>query len=192
MKLIEEMERYAGEHRVPIMEAEGIAFLLDLIQTKGCKRILEIGTAIGYSAIRMALCDEDIYVETIERDEERYRQAVENVAKAGLQDRVTLHFADALAFEANGCYDLIFIDAAKAQYIRFFERYTPYLKSGGIVVSDNLRFHGMVDGSVAAQSRGTRALVRKLRRYIEYLQENEDFNTVFYDLGDGVAVSEKR
>ena len=90
MDIITEMESYARAHDVPIMEKEGIAFMLDVIQTHGCRRILEIGTAIGYSAIRMALVHEDIHVVSIERDEQRWQEACRNVEKAGLSSRITL------------------------------------------------------------------------------------------------------
>ena len=121
MDIITEMETYARAHDVPIMEKEGIAFMLDVIQTHGCRRILEIGTAIGYSAIRMALVHEDIHVVSIERDEQRWQEACRNVEKAGLSSRITLILGDALETEIDGEFDFLFIDAAKAQYTRFFE-----------------------------------------------------------------------
>ena len=152
MDIITEMETYARAHDVPIMEKEGIAFMLDVIQTHGCRRILEIGTAIGYSAIRMALVHEDIHVVSIERDEQRWQEACRNVEKAGLSSRITLILGDALETEIDGEFDFLFIDAAKAQYTRFFERYTPLLKQGGIVLSDNLGFHGMVEGKTVPKS----------------------------------------
>lgn len=192
MNLIEEMEQYAKVNHVPIMEKEGISFMLDFIQAHDCRRILEIGSAIGYSAIRMALVNENIQVETIERDEERYQQALVNIEKAGLTKQIHIQLADALEANVEGQYDLIFIDAAKAQYIRFFERYESQLKRGGYILSDNLGFHGMVDGIVEPKSRATRALVRKIKNYIEYLKTNEKYETVFYSVGDGVAVSKKR
>ena len=191
MNLIEEMEAYAKEHHVPIMESEGIEFMLSFLKEHKCTKILEIGTAIGYSAIRMALLDESIEVDTIERDEERYHIAVENVKKAGLENRIHIQLADALEAEVQGPYDFIFIDAAKAQYIRFFERYVPFLMKDGFVLSDNLGFHGMVEGTVEAKSRSTRALVRKIRSYIDYLKDNKNYETTFFDVGDGVAVSKK-
>lgn len=192
MDLIQEMECYASEHHIPIMEKEGMEFLLSFLREHQCRRILEIGTAIGYSAIRMALVDEAIQIDTIERDEERYQMAVHNIERAGLSDRIHIQLADALEASVEGVYDFIFIDAAKAQYIRFFERYTPQLAVGGYVLSDNLGFHGMVNGEVEPQTRALRALVRKLRRYIEYLQEHPGYETVFYSAGDGIAVSKKR
>ncbi|WP_075876263.1 O-methyltransferase [Merdibacter massiliensis] len=192
MDLIQKMEAYAKEHHVPIMEKDGIEFLLRFIDEQNCKNILEIGSAIGYSAIRMAMLADDIHVDTIERDEERYHLAKQNIQEAKLENQINIQLADALEASVSGRYDLIFIDAAKAQYIRFFERYEPYLQTGGYILSDNLGFHGMVSGEVIPKSRATRALVRKIKLYIDYLKENKKYETQFYEIGDGIAVSKKR
>lgn len=191
-KLIQDMEVYAQLHNVPIMQSEGIAFLCEFIAQHQVKSILEIGSAIGYSAIRMALMDDEIQVTTIERDEVRYQEAVKNVAAAKLEDRITLIYGDALETIVDGSYDLLFIDAAKAQYIRFFERYEPNLKTGGYVITDNLDFHGLVDHPERTKNKNTKDLVRKIGKFREYLKERADFDTVFYTFGDGVAISKKR
>lgn len=187
--LITEMERYAVEHDIPIMQKAGIEFFQELIQKEGIQTILELGTAIGYSAIQLARLSPDIHIVSIERDEVRYQKAVENVEKSGLASQITLLLADALECEVRGSFDCIFIDAAKAQYIKFFERYAPLLNHTGCIVSDNLKFHGYVEDSTLPMSRNLRQLVKKIRRYIDYLQQLEDYETVFYDLGDGVAVT---
>ena len=119
--LIRQMEKYADEKGVPIMEKDGIEFLTEFIKLNKVKNILEIGSAIGYSAINMALAGSDVTVTTIERDKDRYIEAVKNVKKIGLDDRITLILADALDFNSSEEFDLIFIDAAKSQYIMFFE-----------------------------------------------------------------------
>ena len=191
-KLLQEMERKAEEERIPIMQPEGIAFLCSYIETHHVRSILEIGAAIGYSAIRMASLDREIKVTTIERDQKRYEEAVAYIAKAGLEKQIQILEMDAFDFHSEEQFDLIFIDAAKAQYIRFFERYTPHLVIGGYVLSDNLGFHGMVDGDVIPQSRSVRALVRKIRKYNDYLKAHPDYETTFYSIGDGIAVSKKR
>ncbi len=192
MDIISEMEDYAQKYDIPIMEKEGIAFMLEFIRLHHCRHILEIGTAIGYSAIRMAMISEDVRVVSIERDEARYQMACHNVRKAGLTSQITLIFGDALETQVAGEFDFLFIDAAKAQYTRFFERYTPLLRQGGYVLSDNLGFHGMVEGHTMPKNRNTRNLVRKIRGYIEYLEQNEAFETRFFEVGDRVAVSKKR
>lgn len=192
MDLVSKMKEYASLKDVPIMQDEGIEFMLDFIKTYDCTSILEIGTAIGYSAIRMCECNEKIHVTTIERDEERYKEAVSNVREAGLEDRITLIFGDALETEITGSYDFIFIDAAKAQYQKFFERYSPLLSQNGYIFTDNLGFHGLVAHPELAQSRSVRALVRKIGNYVEWLKNNEDYVTHFMELGDGVAITQRK
>ncbi len=192
MELIKEMEAYAKQNGIPIMETEGIAFLCDFIRNHRLTRILEIGTAIGYSAIRMASVDSQVEVVSIERDEERYRMALANVHKAKLDDRITLYCEDALTCEVEGMFDCIFIDAAKAQYSKFFQRYEKQLKTGGYILSDNLQFHGFVAHPEIIRSRHLKQMVRKIKSYTEFLQNNENYDTKFLNIGDGVAISRKK
>ncbi len=192
MTLIEEMEEYALSHNVPIMQKEGISFMCSFIKEHNIKNILEIGSAIGYSAIRMAMLMPDIHITTIERDDLRYNKAMEYIEKSGLGGQITIIHGDALFTEIKGNYDMLFIDAAKAQYIKFFERYEPLLKVNGYVITDNLKFHGFVEHPELIQSRNLRGLVRKISNFVEYLKEREDFETTFYDFGDGVGISMKK
>ena len=124
---ITRIEEYAEENNVPIMTKDGIEFLTKYIEKHKVKRILEIGAAIGYSAIRMALVDDEIEITTIERDEKRYLEAVKNIKKFNLENRINLIYKDAFDVKIEGTYDLIFIDAAKAQNIKFFEMFSKYL-----------------------------------------------------------------
>jgi len=188
---IEELEEYAKENNIPIMQKDGIEFLTNYIKENNIKNILEIGSAIGYSAIKMALVNDDIKVTTIERDKERYDIALTNINKFKLNNRIDIIFGDALDVNIEGKYDLIFIDAAKSQYIKFFEKYELNLKQGGVIVTDNLSFHGLVEDDSKTTNRNTKQLVRKIRNYIEYLKNNDRYKTTFYKLGDGVAVSQK-
>lgn len=189
--MIFKMEEYAYENNIPIMQKDGIEFLINYIKEHNIKNILEIGSAIGYSAIKMALVDNDIKITTIERDKERYDIALNNINKFNLNDRINIILGDALDINIVGEYDLIFIDAAKSQYIKFFEKYELNLKQEGVIVTDNLSFHGLVEDDSKTTNRNTKQLVRKIRNYIEYLKNNERYKTTFYELGDGVAVSKK-
>lgn len=189
--MIEKIEEYAHENNIPIMEKEGISFLTNYIKEHNIKRILEIGSAIGYSAIKCTLVDNDITVTTIERDTERYNIAVKNIKEFNLSSRINIINDDAFNVNLNEQYDLIFIDAAKAQYIKFFEKFKDNLDENGVIISDNLKFHGLVDGNDDNLSRNVKGLVRKLRLYIDFLQNNKEFKTIFYNVGDGVAVSSK-
>lgn len=190
--LIKEMEAYAKEYDIPIMQEEGIAFMCDFIEDHDIKHILEIGSAIGYSAIRMALLNDNMYVTTIERDETRFKKAQEFVARSGLKTRINLIYGDALEIEVQGEYDMLFIDAAKAQYIKFFEHYETYLKKRGFIITDNLKFHGFVEHKELVTSRNLRQLVAKIQRFVDYLKTREDYDTKFLDFGDGIGISQKK
>ena len=189
--LIRQMEKYADEKGVPIMEKDGIEFLTEFIKLNKVKNILEIGSAIGYSAINMALAGSDVTVTTIERDKDRYIEAVKNVKKIGLDDRITLILADALDFNSSEEFDLIFIDAAKSQYIKFFEKFSCNLKNKGYIVTDNIKFHGFTYSDKSKLSRNLRQLITKLEKYIEFLKNNKEFKTRFFDVGDGIAISRR-
>lgn len=186
---LKEMEEYAKEHNVPIMLPDGIDFLVQYIKENKIKNILEIGTAIGYSSIRMCLIDKDIKVTTIERDEIRYLEAKKNIKKFNLEKQIELIYGDALETNITGKFDLIFIDAAKSQYIKFFERYEKNLNLNGVIVSDNLNFHGLTHTTEPIESRNVRGIVRKLNNYIDYLKNNNHFITDFYEIGDGISIS---
>lgn len=187
---LEKIQEYAEENNVPIMTTEGIEFLTNYIKKHEVKKILEIGAAIGYSAIMMALVDEQIEITTIERDEKRYLEAVKNIKKFNLENRINLIYKDAFDVKLEDKYDLVFIDAAKAQNIKFFEMFSKNLAPKGTIITDNMNFHGLVDKEPEEiKSRNLRALVRKLKDYATFLKENKDYETEFLDIGDGIAVS---
>ncbi len=186
------IKAYASREAVPIMQDEGCDFICDYIKEHNCKSILEIGTAIGYSSIRFAGLADDIHVTTIELDIDRYLKAVENFKASGFADRITAINEDALLCQLQGKFDLIFIDAAKAQYIKFFEKYKENLAEGGVIISDNLSFHGMVDDLSLTHNYSTKKLVKKIQKYAEFLRTNEEFQTTFYEIGDRIAVSRKQ
>ena len=190
--MVRTLEEYALENNIPIMQKDGIEFLLDFIKENNVKSILEIGTAIGYSAIRMALLDKEIKVTSIERDEQRFSLAMKNIHDFGLADQIQLILDDAFNVKIDKKYDLIFIDAAKSQYIKFFEKFKINLNEHGYIVSDNLSFHGLVETNEEIKSRNVRGIVRKIKNYIVFLKENEEFETTFYSIGDGVSVSIKK
>jgi len=192
-ELILEMEEYAKEHNVPIIEKDSITLIMKYIKANDIKNILEIGSAIGYSAILMASVGENIKVTTIERDETRYMECLKNVKKCGFEQKINVVFQDALDVNlSNVSYDMIFIDAAKAQSIKFFEKFKYFLKDNGVIITDNLKFHGNVGKSSEIESKNLRSLVEKIENYIEFLKENKEFDTKFYDVGDGLAVSVKK
>lgn len=181
------LKEFAIKNDVPIINDEGLAFLLELITKYNVKHILEIGTAIGYSAINMANLDTKII--TVERDYFMYNEALKNIKEANLEENIQVLYADALEVEINHTFDLIFIDAAKAQYQKFFEKFKFNLNPQGIIVCDNLNFHNLDINEV---SRGTRQLLKKIQKFKDFLKENEEFDTIIYDIGDGISVSKRR
>lgn len=181
--------KQAKDDNVPIIQLEGLNFLTKFIKENKIKNILEIGSAIGYSAINMALAHKDIKILTIEKDVNRYNIALENIERLNLQNQITIINDDAFNVEIDKNYDLVFIDAAKAQYTKFFEKVKNNTK---YIITDNLSFHGLVGKSGEIKSKNLRGLVSKIEKYIVFLKENNDFETTFYDIGDGIAVSKNK
>lgn len=190
---ISSLKDYAREENIPIIQDEGMEFLETFIEKKNIKNILEIGTAIGYSAIKMALIRDDIHVTTIERDEIRYLEALKNIKRFHLEDRITLIFNDALNVELEGNFDLIFIDAAKGKNKDFFNHYERNLDVDGYIITDNMGFHGYVDMDIEdIASKNIRGIVTKIKDYIYFLENHMLYKTTIYKIGDGMAVTERR
>ncbi len=186
------IKAFASREAIPIMQDEGCDFICDYILKNDVKTVLEIGTAIGYSSIRFARLKEDIHVTTIELDMGRFLKAQENIKTCGLQEKITAIQDDALTHEFTQKFDLIFIDAAKAQYIKFFEKYKNNLTANGVIISDNLSFHGMVDDLTLTHNYSTKKLVKKIQKYVEFLKTNEEFSTEFFEIGDRISISRRR
>ena len=185
---METILKQAQEYNIPIMQQDGIEFLTKFIKENNIKTVLEIGSAIGYSAIKMALVDKNIKITTIERDIDRYNMAIDNIKRLNFNNQIKIINDDFFNFDVTENYDLVFIDAAKAQYIKFFEKVQNNTK---YIISDNLAFHGLVGTSGSIKSSNLRSLVSKIERYIIFLKENKNFTTTFYEIGDGIAVSTK-
>lgn len=185
-----EMEKYAKDYNIPIIEKDSISYIMQFIKENNIKNILEIGSAIGYSSILMASASEDVKVTTIERDQTRYMECLKNVKACELEKRINVVCQDALELNLTDVsYDLIFIDAAKGQYTKFFEKYKYFLNEHGVIISDNIKFHGHVANKDKITSKNLKQLVDKIENYIEFLKNNEEFETTFLDVGDGLSVS---
>lgn len=190
--MIEELEIYAHDNNIPIMLKDGITYLCDYIKNNSVKNILEIGTAIGYSAICMALVDEDIKIVTIERDKTRYNLAIDNIKKFGLSNRIKVIHQDATDTLVDGVFDLIFIDASKGHSIDFFNKFSPNLAKNGSIITDNLSFHGLVENENLAVTKNQKGLVKRIKKFIEFLDSNEEFITKYISVGDRISISKRK
>ncbi|MBS3203539.1 O-methyltransferase [Turicibacter bilis] len=191
-----EMKQYAQDFDVPIIQDQGLELMLQLLRIKQPQSILEIGTAIGYSSLMMARHLPNTHIVSIERDPKRYNEAIAYHERSTIKEQVTLLEADALEIANEELpiqkYDVIFIDAAKAQYQKFFEKYEPLLKEDGMIISDNLIFHGHIFDNNQKQSRNLKQLVRKINRYNDWLANHPNYDTLLLPIGDGVAISLKK
>jgi predicted O-methyltransferase YrrM len=190
-----EMENYAKENKVPIMELVGIEALLQFLRIQDSKKILEVGTAIGYSALRMAEALPSASIITIERDLERIQAAEEYMSRSKHGEQILLIKGDALEVEElvreQAPYDTTFVDAAKGQYKKFFEIYSKYLNVDGIIITDNVLFKGLVTES-EIESKRIRNLVKKIDGFNQWLMNHTDYHTVILPVGDGIAISKKK
>ena len=194
-ELLLEMEQFAAENHVPIMQLSGIEALNQLLRIQKPKHILEIGTAIGYSAIRMAMALPETQIVTIERDEARVIHAREFIARSTVAERITVVEGDALEVnveEIQGTYDAIFIDAAKGQYQKFFEKYSPLVPSGGVLYIDNMYMHGLSDLDIKEVPRRKRTMIRNLKTFTDWIMQHPDYTCAFFPVGDGLLICLKR
>ncbi|WP_339228229.1 O-methyltransferase [Oceanobacillus sp. FSL K6-2867] len=192
---ITRLETEAKADHVPIMDRAGMNFVVQLVRLTRPENILEIGTAIGYSALRMQDASSDSFIVTIEKDEQRYMQAIKNIEALGKQQQINVIQGDALdklveLADQGKRFDLIFIDAAKGQYERFFELASPMLNPNSVIISDNVLFRGYVANPVDVPKRYQK-MVEKIRNYNKMLMNHPDFKTSILPIGDGVAVSYK-
>jgi predicted O-methyltransferase YrrM len=194
-ELCDEIEEYAHKTYVPIIRKEMESFLRVLIEIKQPKKILELGTAIGYSAILIAKAmPEDCKITTIENYDKRIPIARENFAKAKLEHKITLLEGDALeclkAIDEE--YDFVFMDAAKAQYLNYLEEIMRILPKGGILIADNVLQEGELIQSRYAVERRNRTIHSRMREYLHTVKNMEELETSVIPIGDGITLSVRR
>lgn len=189
---LDEIENYALAEQVPIIRKSMQSLLKFLLAYAGPKDILEVGTAVGFSALLMSeYGPEDCHITTIEKYEKRIPIARENFRRAGREDRITLLEGDALELlpSLESGYDMIFMDAAKGQYIHFLPQILRLLKPGGLLISDNVLQEGDIIESRFAVTRRNRTIHARMREYLYELKHNPLLETVILPLGDGVTLS---
>lgn len=182
----------AIEKHVPILQDKSLEFISFILKLKKPEKILEIGTAVGYSAISFVQAvDGNVNVKTIERNEKRYNEAINNIKEAGLEENIEVVLADATEYLPNlhedNKYDIVFIDAAKGQYLKFLENGIRLAKDGGIIIADNVLFKGRVMSDYNEHKH--RTAVNRLRDYISVINSDERLDSVILEIGDGIAVS---
>ncbi len=192
MKTIEQIKEKALEDHIPIIMDDTLEVVGKILEDKKPDRILEIGTAVGYSAIRFSkYLSDNGYIDTIERDEERISEAKQNIKDLNLEEKIHIYEGDALEVlpTLTGPYDVVFIDAAKGKYPIFLSEALRMLASHGIIVADNVLYKGYVMGDYNKHKQ--RTAVRGLREFLKELTENENLTTEILEVGDGLAISKK-
>lgn len=193
--LLETIEREALEERIPIIRKETQSFLKTLLTIQRPEKVLEIGTAVGFSALLMSeYVPEECRILTIENYEKRIRAARENFRRAGKEKQITLIEGDAMEVlrTLNQSFDFVFLDAAKGQYIHYLPEILRLLEDGGVLVSDNVMQDGSILESRFAVERRDRTIHARMREYLYVLKHHEGLITSILPLGDGVALSVKK
>lgn len=191
-----EIEDQAQAENIPIMDQVSMNFLMQLVSIRKPKRILEIGTAIGYSSLRMLEAHPSTSIVTIEKDEYRYKQAIKHINKQNKQTNIEVIFGEAVdemtkLTEKDDQFDFIFIDAAKGEYKEFFEQACPLLMNDGLILSDNVLFRGYV-ANLNKPIPKYKNTVQKIRDYNDWLVKHPDFITSIIPIGDGLAISYRK
>jgi predicted O-methyltransferase YrrM len=189
---LRDIKQKAIDDLVPIMSDESIDFIVTSLQKYQCKSVLEVGTAVGFSALSIASLIPDIKITTIERDESRYAQAIKNIEKIDFRHQVSSVLADAHDYQCTQTFDALIIDAAKAQNKTFFDRFFPFIKPRGIVIVDNLDFHGHnKNAETLTDRRNLRQMVNKIRAFEDYVNNREDLVVERVLIGDGMMLIQR-
>ena len=194
--LFQEMEQYAAENHVPIINERGRKAFLQVVQEKKPHRVLEIGMAIGYSTLQIAANSaDDVKITTMELSEERVKTARSYIARSNYADRIRILSGDAgelLMSEAakDAPFDFVFIDAAKGQYVDYFRKVEPLLSDSAVILADNVLFRGYVL-SEEKPPRRFKTIVKRLREYLELVTKTPGYSTEILENGDGLAVTRR-
>lgn len=191
---LREIEKFAKENNVPIIQKEGAKFLEFMVSMKEPKRILELGTAIGYSSILMNKAAKGkCHITTIERDDTMVEYATENIKKYKLENNIKIISGDCLEVleKLDEKFDLIFMDAGKGHYNHFFPNCLRLLSNDGIIIADNVLFRGMVASDELVKRRKI-TIVKRMRAYLDMVSNDKDLITTVIPMGDGIALTKRR
>ena len=189
---VQNLRRGAFARRIPVSDDETLAFLCLQAKIKGAKSVLELGTAIGVSAICLARACPTATITTVEKNADFYAEALQNVKNLGCEKQVSCVFADAGEFlqNTNQKFDFIFMDSAKVQYVKYLPRLKRVLTDGGIIFADDVLLYGWVNGETPVPTK-RKMLVQHVREYIDAVNADGDLTTSIIDVGNGVALSIK-
>lgn len=190
---LESMERFAFINHIPIIQPEVAKLLEVIVKISNAKNILEIGTAIGYSAIIFSTASNDIRVTTIEKRDEMVQIAKDNIQEAGLSGKIQIleGNAEEILPEIEQKFDLIFIDAAKGQYMELLSLSIHLLHPGGVIISDNVLYKGMIASNQYVVKR-KKTIVKRMRTYLAHIMNHPQLASCILPIGDGVSISYKR
>ena len=190
---INDIKKDALDHNVPIVKDDTLDIILSVIKDNNYVNILELGSAVGYSACQMALLNKNIHIDTLEKNIDMYNKAVSNIRSLGLEDQINIINCPIEEFKTDKIYDFIFIDAAKSQYERYFDRFINNLSINGKVLFDNMCFHGMINDIENIKNRNTRSLVKKIVKFRENMLNKDGFDIILDDIiGDGYMIVSRR
>ena len=191
---LQKIKEKALENHVPIIMDDTLEYIYNnLYKDKKINSILEIGTAVGYSAICFTeILNDDGFIDTIERDEQRVLEAIENIKKAEVEEKINIYSGDAVELlpTINKKYDMVFIDAAKGKYPFFLKEALRMLNNNGTILADNILYKGYVMSDYNKHKQ--RTAVRNLREYIKEVTENPNLETEILEIGDGLAITKMR
>ncbi len=190
--LIESIKQRALADKVPIMEDESLNYVVNYLKENKITSLLEVGTAVGYSSICFANSNPKLKIVTLEKDETRYNIAVENIKLANLEKRVIAVLADAREYQLHDKFDVLFLDGPKAHNQQLLERYLRNLKEDGIVIVDNMYFHGYIDNPELIKKKRLKPLVLKLAKFKEDMLNHPDFVSEYIEIGDGLLICKRR
>ena len=187
-KVMKELEFEAETYNIPIIRKSERQLLFKTVYKNKPKRILEIGTAIGFSALLMATANDDAIIDTVEKDTKRFERAKKAIEDANMTERINCISgdADSVISELSGNYDFVYLDGPKGQYLNHLKKIEKILSEKAVIVADNVLFKGLVK-SVEYPPHRYRTIVVRLREYLEYV--NREYSTVIYEEGDGMAIS---
>lgn len=191
-ELIAQIKKQALSDQVPIMEEEGLQYVVDYLKQHEITSLLEIGTAVGYSSIVFASSNPALKILTLEINPERYQQAQINIQRAALTDRIESVLTDARLYQTDRMFDALFLDGPKAHNHELLNHYLRNLKPDGVIIVDDVYFHGFVDHPELLQTKRLKPLVRKLLAFREEMLNSQEFESEYLQIGDGILIAKRR